>query len=93
MSGTVQKAAPAVATERYEALLRVLQTLISICSAEELFRLLAREPARGGEFQSLGGGHLRRACANEIVGSFGPFRSGYSIQFLRSLAYSALACW
>jgi hypothetical protein len=92
MSGTVQRAALAIVTERYETLLRVLQTVISICSAEELFRLLARK-SRGGEFQSIGSGHLRRACANEMVGSFGPFRSGYSIQSLRSLAYSALACW
>jgi hypothetical protein len=30
-------------TERYEALLRVSQTLISIRSSEELFRILARE--------------------------------------------------
>jgi len=30
-------------TERYEALFRVSQTLISIRSSEELFRLLARE--------------------------------------------------
>ena len=92
MSGTVQKAAPAVANERYEALLRFLQTVISICSAEELFRLLAGK-SRGGEFQSLESGRLRRDCANEIVGSFGPLRPGYSLQCLRSLAYSALACW
>src|SRR6266403_5007855 len=43
MSGTGQKAAQKVLTERYEALLRVSQNLISIRSSEELFRLLARE--------------------------------------------------
>src|SRR6266705_4254505 len=43
MSGTVQRAAETAATERYEALLRVSQTLISIRSSEELFSLLARE--------------------------------------------------
>jgi formate hydrogenlyase transcriptional activator len=43
MSGTVQRAAEKVLTERYEALLRVSQTLISIRSSEELFRLLAHE--------------------------------------------------
>src|SRR5580700_2067330 len=63
MSGTVQRAAPAVATERYEALLRVLQTLISICSAEELFRLLARELRAAANFNPLGvaiyDGHAR----------------------------------
>src|SRR5437879_1827647 len=84
----VQRAASAIVTERYETLLRVLQTVISICSAEELFRLLAGK-SRGGEFQSLESGRLRGDCANEIVGSFGPLRPGYSIQCLRSLAYSA----
>jgi formate hydrogenlyase transcriptional activator len=43
MSGTVQRAAETAVTKRYEALLRVSQTLISIRSSEELFRLLARE--------------------------------------------------
>jgi formate hydrogenlyase transcriptional activator len=43
MSGTRQRRAETALTERYEALLRVSQTLISIRSSEELFRLLARE--------------------------------------------------
>jgi formate hydrogenlyase transcriptional activator len=43
MSGTVQRAAETAVTKRYEALLRVSQTLISIRSTEELFRLLASE--------------------------------------------------
>jgi len=43
MSGTAQRAAEKAVTERYEALLRVSQTLISIRSSEELFRILARE--------------------------------------------------
>ena len=43
MSGTTQRPAQAAQTERYEALLRVSQTLISIRSSEELFRVLARE--------------------------------------------------
>src|ERR1700688_803708 len=43
MSGTIQRAADNAMIERYEALLRVSQTLISIRSSEELFRLLARE--------------------------------------------------
>src|SRR6266850_4152984 len=43
MSGTVQGAAEKALTERYEALLRVSQTLISIRSSEELFSVLARE--------------------------------------------------
>jgi formate hydrogenlyase transcriptional activator len=43
MSGTVERAPETAVTKRYEALLRVSQTLISIRSSEELFRLLARE--------------------------------------------------
>jgi formate hydrogenlyase transcriptional activator len=43
MSGTPQRAAEITVTRRYEALLRVSQTLISTRSSEELFRLLARE--------------------------------------------------
>src|ERR1700681_402710 len=43
MSGTTQRGAEKALIDRYEALLRVSQTLISIRSSEELFRLLARE--------------------------------------------------
>jgi formate hydrogenlyase transcriptional activator len=43
MSDTDQSATGTAATERYEALFRVSQTLISIRSSEELFRLLAGE--------------------------------------------------
>jgi len=43
MSGTGQKAAETAVTDRYEALFRVSQTLISIRSSEELFSVLARE--------------------------------------------------
>src|SRR6266446_8330041 len=43
MSDIDQTTAGKAATERYEALFRVSQTLISIRSSEELFRLLARE--------------------------------------------------
>jgi len=43
MSDIDQRAAGKPATDRYEALFRVAQTLISIRSTEELFRLLARE--------------------------------------------------
>src|SRR6266404_3927540 len=43
MSDTVQRAAAAAVTARYEALFRVSQTLISIRSSEELFSILARE--------------------------------------------------
>jgi len=43
IEGTVQSADEPAVTERYEALLRVSQTLISIRSSEELFSILARE--------------------------------------------------
>src|SRR5258708_36155753 len=43
MSGTGEKAAEMTITKRYEALVRVSQTLLSISSSEELFRILARE--------------------------------------------------
>ena len=43
MSGTGQRAAETTRSKRYEALLRVSQTLISIRSSEELFSILARE--------------------------------------------------
>src|SRR5437773_7072921 len=43
MSGTVQKATEMTVSKRYEALLRVSQSLISTRSSEELFSVLARE--------------------------------------------------
>src|SRR5437588_1817212 len=43
MSDTYQSGAGTAATERYEALFRVSQTLISSRSSEELFSILARE--------------------------------------------------
>src|SRR5258706_3654968 len=43
MSDTHQCRPATAATDRYEALFRVSQTLISMRSSEELFRLLARE--------------------------------------------------
>jgi formate hydrogenlyase transcriptional activator len=56
MSGTVQKTSEAVATGRYEALLRVSQTLISTRSSEELFKLLARELSAFVSFYVMGVG-------------------------------------
>jgi len=43
MSGTVQRAAEKALTERYEALLRVSQTLIFNSLFRGLFSVLARE--------------------------------------------------
>jgi formate hydrogenlyase transcriptional activator len=54
MNGTVQSEAKPAATERYEALLRVSQTLISTRSSGELFRLLARELRAVVDFYVMG---------------------------------------
>src|SRR5438309_11713900 len=54
MNGTVQSAAKTAATERYEALLRVSQTLISTRSSGDLFRLLARELRAVVDFYVMG---------------------------------------
>jgi formate hydrogenlyase transcriptional activator len=43
MSGTTQRPAQTAVAERYEALFRVSQSLISIRSSQELFSILARE--------------------------------------------------
>jgi len=54
MSGTIQRPGEESVTKRYEALLRVSQTLISIRSSEELFRLLARELRAVVKFHVMG---------------------------------------
>src|SRR5260370_33879517 len=65
MSGTVQRADEKALTERYEALLRVSQTLISIRSSEELFSLLARELRAVVNFYGMGVG-LYNATTHEV---------------------------
>src|SRR5260370_2166739 len=54
MSGTGQRAVETARSKRYEALLRVSQTLISIRSPEELFSTLARELRAVANFCYLG---------------------------------------
>src|ERR1700686_3887807 len=54
MSGTIQRVAETAATERYEALLRASQTLISIRSSDELFSILAHELRAVANFCYLG---------------------------------------
>src|SRR5258708_39825048 len=56
MSGTVQRTAETAITKRYETLFRVSQTLISIRSSEELFRVLARELRAVENFYIMGRG-------------------------------------
>ena len=55
-NGTVPSAAKTAITERYEALLRVSQTLISTRSSGELFRVLARELSAVVNFYVMGVG-------------------------------------
>ncbi len=56
MSGTGQRAAEMTVSKRYEALLRVSQTLISIRSSDELFSILARELGAVVNFYVMGVG-------------------------------------
>src|SRR5258708_15870232 len=56
MSSVEHAAAETASTKRYEALLRVSQTLISIRSSEELFRVLALELRAVVNFYVLGVG-------------------------------------
>src|ERR1700726_1727486 len=56
MSDIYERAAGTAGTERYEALLRVSQTLISTRSSEELFKLLARELSAFVSFYVMGVG-------------------------------------
>ena len=75
MSDTHQSGAGTAATERYEALFRVSQTLISIRSSEELFRLLARELRAVVNFYVMGVGiydenaHEVRRTASQVFPS------------------------
>ena len=54
MSGTVRRTVETAVIKRYEAFLRVSQTLISIRSSEELFSILARELRAVMNFSYLG---------------------------------------
>jgi hypothetical protein len=54
MSGTVQRAAETAATERYEAVLRVSQTLISVRPWEKFLSIFARELRAVANFCYLG---------------------------------------
>src|SRR6202790_3819263 len=71
MSGTVHRAAQKGLTERYDALLRVSQTLISIRSSEELFRVLARELREVVNFYVMGVGIYDEKAHEMITTSYG----------------------
>src|SRR3979411_2643614 len=71
MSGTIQKPALTALTERYEALLRVSQTLISIRSSEELFSILAREMRAVVNFYVMGVGVYDQKAHEVYLRSYG----------------------
>jgi formate hydrogenlyase transcriptional activator len=71
MSDTHQSRPGTAATERYEALFRVSQTLISIRSSEELFRLLARELRAVVNFYVMGVGIYDESAHEVRLTSYG----------------------
>ena len=71
MSGTIQKASETAVTKRYEALLRVSQTLISIRSSEELFNILARELRAVVSFYVMGVGIYAEKAHEVRLTSYG----------------------
>ncbi len=71
MNGTAQSEAKPAATERYEALLRVSQTLISTRSSGELFRLLARELRAVVDFYVMGIGIYDENAHEVTLTSYG----------------------
>jgi hypothetical protein len=79
MSGTIQRRADTALTERYEALLRVSQSLISIRSSQELFNVLARELRAVVNFYVMGVGiydedaHEVRLTSYQVLAARLPF--------------------
>jgi PAS domain S-box-containing protein len=71
MSSTIQKPAESAVIERYEALLRVSQTLISIRSSEELFSILARELRAVVNFYVMGVGIYDEKAHEMDIKSYG----------------------
>src|SRR5258706_4586299 len=71
MSETVRRGPETAVTERYEALFRVSQTLISIRSSEELFRVLARELREVVNFYVMGVGIYDEKAHEMITTSYG----------------------
>jgi formate hydrogenlyase transcriptional activator len=71
MSDTHQSRAGTAAAERYEALFRVSQTLISIRSSEELFRLLALELRAVLNFYVMGVGIYDESAHEVRLTSYG----------------------
>jgi hypothetical protein len=68
---TIQKPAESAVIERYEALLRVSQTLISIRSSEELFSILAGELRAVVNFYVMGVGIYDEKAHEMDIKSYG----------------------
>ena len=81
MSGTRQRQAETRLTERYEALLRLSQTLISIRSSEELFSILTRELRAVVNFYAMGIGIYDEQAHEVRLASYG--EPGYPLQVPR----------
>src|ERR1700680_1645983 len=91
MSGTIQRPDEEAVTKRYEALLRVSQTLISIRSSEELFRLLARELRAVVEFYIMGIGIYDEKAHEVHLTSYG--EPGASLQVQKFAAEETFTWW
>jgi len=91
MSSTVQRAAEKALAERYEALLRVSQNLISIRSSEELFRLLARELRAVVNFYVMGVGIYDEKAHEVRLTSYG--ESGDSLQVPKLAPAETFTWW
>jgi len=91
MSSTVQRAAEKALAERYEALLRVSQNLISIRSSEELFRLLARELRAVVNFYVMGVGIYDEKAHEVRLTSYG--ESGDSLQVPKLAPEETFTWW
>jgi hypothetical protein len=77
MSDIDQSAVGTAATVRYQALFRVSQTLISIRSSEELFRLLARELRAVVNFYVMGVGIYDEKAHEMHTTSYEPAHSWF----------------
>src|SRR5260370_19023216 len=91
MSSGEHAAVETAVKERYEALLRVSQTLISIRSSEELFSLLARELRAVVNFYFLGVGIYDEEAHEVRVKSFG--ESGAPLQASNLAPEETLTWW
>src|SRR6266849_3063826 len=91
MSDIDQSAAGKAATQRYEALFRVSQTLISMRSSEELFRLLARELRAVVSFYVMGVGIYDEKAHEMHTTSYG--EPGVSLQAPKFAPEETFSWW